>query len=69
MRRREFMQAMGSGLAAAAMGATAGAAAPNRPGRPNFVLILADDMGFSDLGCYGSEIGRASCRERVWIPV
>jgi len=56
MRRREFMQAMGSGLAAAAMGATAGAAAPNRPGRPNFVLILADDMGFSDLGCYGSEI-------------
>lgn len=24
--------------------------------RPNFVLILADDLGFSDLGCYGSEI-------------
>jgi arylsulfatase A-like enzyme len=24
--------------------------------RPNVVLILADDMGFSDLGCYGSEI-------------
>ena len=24
--------------------------------RPNFVLIMADDMGFSDLGCYGSEI-------------
>lgn len=24
--------------------------------RPNIVLILADDMGFSDLGCYGSEI-------------
>lgn len=23
---------------------------------PNIVLILADDMGFSDLGCYGSEI-------------
>jgi arylsulfatase A-like enzyme len=26
------------------------------PARPNIVLILADDMGFSDLGCYGSEI-------------
>ena len=25
-------------------------------GRPNVVLIMADDMGFSDLGCYGSEI-------------
>src|SRR5207249_1572145 len=23
---------------------------------PNILLILADDMGFSDLGCYGSEI-------------
>jgi arylsulfatase A-like enzyme len=26
------------------------------PPRPNILLILADDSGFSDLGCYGSEI-------------
>ncbi|MEM9353120.1 MAG: arylsulfatase [Planctomycetota bacterium] len=26
------------------------------PGRPNFLIILADDLGFSDLGCYGGEI-------------
>src|SRR6266581_8264521 len=24
--------------------------------RPNVVVILSDDMGFSDLGCYGGEI-------------
>jgi arylsulfatase A-like enzyme len=24
--------------------------------KPNIVLIMADDMGFSDIGCYGSEI-------------
>jgi arylsulfatase A-like enzyme len=26
------------------------------PTRPNVLLILADDMGFSDAGCYGGEI-------------
>ena len=24
--------------------------------RPNIIVILNDDMGFSDLGCYGGEI-------------
>jgi arylsulfatase A-like enzyme len=26
------------------------------PPRPNIVVILTDDMGFSDIGCYGGEI-------------
>ena len=24
--------------------------------KPNIVLVMADDMGYSDIGCYGSEI-------------
>ena len=33
--------------------------------RPNILLIIGDDMGFSDLGVYGSEaaIGRGRARQ------
>ena len=30
--------------------------AATRPAQPNILVILADDLGFSDLGCYGSDI-------------
>ncbi|MDO8835210.1 MAG: sulfatase-like hydrolase/transferase, partial [Vicinamibacterales bacterium] len=29
---------------------------PSLPSRPNVVVILADDLGFSDLGSYGGDI-------------
>jgi arylsulfatase len=37
-------------------GATTAAAEVSPPTRPNIVVILVDDMGFSDLGCTGGEI-------------
>ncbi|KAI8660061.1 Sulfatase domain-containing protein [Fusarium keratoplasticum] len=33
-----------------------GSAPELTPKRPNFLFILADDLGFSDIGCYGAEI-------------
>ena len=54
---------MSAGLAAAATLATDADAAFGTPpapqaagARPNIILILADDMGFSDIGCFGSEV-------------
>jgi arylsulfatase A-like enzyme len=29
------------------------------PASPNFIFILADDLGYADLGCYGSRIPRS----------
>lgn len=55
-----------SRLAARSVGAAALACAtlgqgepqrpPQRPIRPNILIILADDMGYSDASCYGGEI-------------
>jgi arylsulfatase len=51
--RAPLISALLSLFLGAAMPMT-GAAAENT--RPNIVVILVDDMGWSDIGCYGSEI-------------
>ena len=43
------------GIAAALVG-TLGAQETAKPRRPNIVMIVADDMGFSDMGMFGGEI-------------
>ncbi len=54
--RREFLRSAGILAGAAVGGRLLPAAATEQAPRPNIVLIMADDMGFSDIGCYGGEI-------------
>jgi len=53
--RRKFLASVSSGLAVSSLARSAGVSRRGRvAGPPNFVFILADDLGWSELGCYGN---------------
>lgn len=54
--RRDFLKALAYSTVALSSQVPVEASLHQEAERPNIVLILADDMGWSDLGCYGGEI-------------
>jgi arylsulfatase A-like enzyme len=52
-------------FAAGVLSGTALAAAPAVPAQPNIVFLLADDLGYGDLGCYGAADIRTPVIDRL----
>jgi len=69
--RRSFLRIIGASaaaLAAAPLTTAARAAAGDGQAdvkKPNFIIIYVDDMGYGDVGCFGSKVNRTPAVDRM----
>ena len=70
LNRRAFLKVMGAGAASLAMSGCLDASRDatgkaSNVQKPNFIIIFCDDLGYGDLGCFGSKKHRTPNIDRM----